>query len=108
MQKPLICLMFDRSGGALARFGLDYWHGYDDMPMMAVDFCHYVLTGETHSLPRNEKADYEWPEPSQFAVDRGLAARYSNAEIMEAAQKDTPVRFGDLGLFLDALRQFLD
>ncbi|MCI8359905.1 MAG: hypothetical protein HFE86_01030 [Clostridiales bacterium] len=107
MPESLICLMFDRSGGALARFGTDYWHGYDDMERLAADFCRYAQTGETNFLPRNEKRDYEWPSPDGSLIARGQVAWYSYDEIKEALREGTFCRIGDAGVFFDALRRHL-
>lgn len=107
MPEPLICLMFDQSGGALARFGIDYWHGYDDMERLAADLCRYAQTGETHFLPRNEKRDYEWPAPDEFLIARGLSVWYSYGEVKEALRAGVFCRIGDAGVFFDALRRHL-
>lgn len=107
MPESLICLMFDQSGGALARFGTDYWHGYDDMERLAADFCRYAETGETDFLPRNEKKDYDWPSPDAFLIARGQAVWYSYGEIREALRTGVIRRLGDAGVFLDALRRRL-
>lgn len=105
MQTPILCLMFDREGGALARFGMDYWHGYDDMERLAADFFTYVDTGATLGLPRNEKNDYEWPEPDRWLVERGQAVWFDYAGVMQLATVDKELRFGDIDAFLTAVRR---
>lgn len=104
MQKPLICLMFDREGGALARFGADYWHGYDDMERLALDLLAFAQSGDTGSLPRNEKNDYGWPEPNRRLIDRGQAVWFDYDDIMELADSGRSVPIGDVNVFLRALR----
>lgn len=103
MQEPLVCLMFDRSGGALARFGADYWHGYDEMDKLADDFCRYVRTGEVSFLPRNEKRDYEWPAPNPFAAQRGQAVWYTYGDIVSMTD-GASTGFPDADLFFRALK----
>lgn len=104
MQEPLVSLMFDRSGGALARFGTDYWHGYDEMEKLADDFCRYVRTGEVSFLPRNEKQDYEWPSPNPFAAQRGQAVWYVYGDIVSLVGGGVSTGFSDADLFLCALK----
>lgn len=107
MPEPQICLMFDQSGGALARFGADYWHGYDDMERLAADFCRYAQTGKTDFLPRNEKKDYDWPPPDAYLIARGQAVWYGYGEIRQALRTGAVLCPGDAEAFLDALRKRL-